>query len=423
MAEQIHSVRLDSSLCKGCTTCVKRCPTEAIRVREQKATIINRRCVDCGECIRVCPEHAKKAVVDSLDIIKNFKYKIALPAPTLYGQFPDLNDRNYVLTALKHIGFDDVFEVAVAADAVSAAMHMELVSNRIPRPIISTACPAVLRTIRVRFPSLVPHLFDYRSPMELASRWSKRLAMQKTGLPLDKIAAIFISPCPAKATSAKNPVGTAHSSVDAVVSIADVYPVLLSAIKKITVPENLIQSSAIGVGWAVSGGEGAGSMDPNYLAASGVENTINILEALEDDKISNVDLIELNSCGAGCVGGVLTIENPFIARSRLQTLMRNTGPVLPTSSCPIDDMRWENEIIYEPVLQLDTDVNQAMIKLERINDLVQRFNGMDCGACGAPSCRALAEDIVQGVANEDQCIFVVREKLQQLLWLTHNTDI
>jgi hypothetical protein len=210
--------------------------------------------------------------------------------------------------------------------------------------------------------------------------------------------------------------------VDAVVSIADVYPRLLSAIRKITVPENLIQSSAIGVGWAVSGGEGAGSMEPNYLAASGVENTLNILEALEDDKIRNVDLIELNSCGAGCVGGVLTVENPFIARSRLQTLMRNTGPVLPTNSCPVDDMRWENKIIYEPVLRLDSDVNQAMIKLERINDLVQRFNGMDCGACGAPSCRALAEDIVQGVANEEQCIFVVREKLQQLLWLTHNTD-
>ena len=423
MSEHYHSVRLVSNLCKGCTTCVKRCPTEAIRVREQKATIINGRCVDCGECIRVCPEHAKKAVMDSLDVLKNFEYKIALPAPTLYGQFPDLDDRNYVLTALKRIGFDDIFEVSAAADAVSAAMHMELVSNRIPHPIISTACPAVLRIIRVRFPSLVPHLFDYRSPMELASRWSKRLAVRKTGLPIEKIGAIFISPCPAKATSAKNPIGSDNSAVDAVVSIADVYPKLLSAMKKIDVPENLVQSSAIGVGWAVSGGEGAAAMEPNYLAAGGVENTIHILEALEDDKINNVDLIELNSCGAGCVGGVLTVENPFIARTRLQTLMRRTGPVLPTDSCPVDDMRWENKIIYEPILQLDPDVNMAMIKLERINDLVQRFNGMDCGACGAPSCRALAEDIVQGVSTEDQCIFVVREKLQQLLWLTHNTDV
>ena len=413
--EHTHSVELDSSLCKGCTTCVQRCPTEAIRVRDKKAIIISERCVDCGECIRVCPHHAKKAVMDSLDVLKRAEYTVALPAPTLYGQFKNLSDRNYVLTALKRIGFDDVFEVALAADAVSAAMHMELLSGRIPHPIISTACPAVLRIIRVRFPSLIPHLFGYRSPMEIAARWGRKLAMRKTGLPPEKIGCIFISPCPAKATSAKNPLGTTRSTVDAIVSIADLYPKLALAIKKIEKPETLAQSSAVGVGWAVSGGEGSASMEPNNLAASGMENVIRILEALEDDKLSNVDLIELNACVNGCVGGVLTVENPFIAKARIATLLRHIGPVLPTDGCPVDDMRWENKLEYDPVLRLDTDMATAMDKLDRIRELQERFSGMDCGACGAPSCRALAEDIVQGFATEEQCVFVVREKLQELL--------
>jgi len=413
--EHTHSVMLDSDLCKGCTTCVKRCPTEAIRVRNKKAVILKERCVDCGECIRVCPNHAKKAVMDSLDVLKNFKYTIALPAPTLYGQFKGVTDRNMVLTALKHIGFDETFEVSVAADAISAATHMELLSGRIPHPIISTACPAVLRIIRVRFPSLIPHLLGYRSPMELAARWSRSLAVKKTGLPPEQIGCIFISPCPAKATSAKNPLGTQHSSVDAIVSIAEVYPKLALAMKKISVPENLAQSSSLGVGWAVSGGESAASMEVNHLAASGMENTIRILEALEDDKLANVDLIELNACVSGCVGGVLTVENPFIAKSRLAELMRHAGPVLPTDGCPVEEMRWDNAIEFDPVLRLDSDLTVAMDKLERIRRLEERFNGMDCGACGAPSCRALAEDIVQGSASEDQCIFVVREKLQKLL--------
>ncbi len=59
----IHSVTLDKELCKGCINCIKRCPTEAIRVRDGKAHILNERCIDCGECIRICPHHAKKADV------------------------------------------------------------------------------------------------------------------------------------------------------------------------------------------------------------------------------------------------------------------------------------------------------------------------------------------------------------------------
>lgn len=413
--EYVHSVKLDNELCKGCTTCVKRCPTEAIRVRDKKAVIIKERCVDCGECIRVCPQNAKKAVVDSLEVLKNYEYTIALPAPSLYGQFKDINNRDPVLTALKLIGFDDVFEVSAASEAISAMTHMELQSSRIPRPIISTACPAVLRIIRVRFPSLIPNLLDYHSPMQLAARWGRRLAMNKTGLPSESIGCIFISPCPAKATSVRNPLPADKSSVDAIVSIADVYPKLITAIRKVDTPENLAQSSAIGVGWAISGGEGEASMEPNHLAASGVENTIRILEALEDDKLVNVDLIELNSCVAGCVGGVLTVENPFIAKARLASLMRHIGPVLPTDGCPVNDMRWEQSITFEPVLSLDADLGEAMEKLERIRELQERLSGMDCGACGAPSCQALASDIVLGHASEDQCIFVVREQLQQLL--------
>ena len=44
----VHSVTLNRELCKGCINCIKRCPTEAIRVRDGKAAIISERCVDCG---------------------------------------------------------------------------------------------------------------------------------------------------------------------------------------------------------------------------------------------------------------------------------------------------------------------------------------------------------------------------------------
>ena len=121
MAEFYHSVTLNEEKCVGCTNCIKRCPTEAIRVRGGKAVIAKERCIDCGECIRICPHHAKRARHSHLSELSEFTYNIALPAPALYGQFNNLDDIDYVLTGLKAMGFDDVFEVARAAELISIA--------------------------------------------------------------------------------------------------------------------------------------------------------------------------------------------------------------------------------------------------------------------------------------------------------------
>lgn len=151
MEKFFTAVQLDEELCKGCINCIKRCPTQAIRVRNGRAVITKEFCIDCGECIRICPHHAKKAVFDSLDILKNYEYTVALPAPTLYGQMNNLDDINIVLTALKHLGFDDVYEVSGAAELVSELSRQYVEEHKEQWPIVSTACPSIVRLIRVRF--------------------------------------------------------------------------------------------------------------------------------------------------------------------------------------------------------------------------------------------------------------------------------
>ena len=105
VSKRYHSVRLEKDLCKGCTNCLMHCPTEAIRVRNGRAHILDERCIDCGECIRICDYHAKIAATDSLSALKDFRYTIALPAPSLFGQFRAAQDIGVVMAALRRLGY------------------------------------------------------------------------------------------------------------------------------------------------------------------------------------------------------------------------------------------------------------------------------------------------------------------------------
>lgn len=413
-----HSVTLNLDKCKGCTTCIKHCPTEAIRVRFGKAYIIEDRCIDCGQCIRVCPHRAKSAVCDSFDALADFKYTIALPAPSLYGQFNNLTDIGLVLTGLLKIGFDQVYEVAAAAEYLSDFTRNELLkSHSLPRPAISSACPTCVRLIKHRFPELADHVLPHAAPVELAAILARNKAVAETGLAPKEIGVFFISPCPAKVTASRLPVGMGARVMDGVLSMTDVYTRLLPVLKTIEEPEITPQAGLMGIGWSLSGGEGSALLNGHYLAVDGIENVIKILEDLEDEKLPDLDFIELNACTQGCVGGCLTVENPYVAKTRIRGLMKYL-PVSRNKSANVEGMadgiRWKGSLESESQWALDSDMGTAMEKLLRINELVESLPGLDCGSCGAPTCRALAEDVVLGHASEEDCIFRMRERMQIL---------
>ena len=410
-----HSVTLDKDKCLGCTNCIKRCPTEAIRVREGKAQIISERCIDCGECIRVCPHHAKKARYDHLSVLEGWKYKIAIPAPALFGQFNNLDDIDIVLTGLKQMGFDDVYEVSRGAELVSDATRKLMADGRLPKPVISSACPAVVRLIRVRFPDLCDHVLNLNAPMEVSAMMAKRAASERTGIPIEEIGAFFITPCPAKVTDIKMPIGTEGSWCDGAIAISEVFPLLSHRMDKLETVEPIGQSGLIGVSWAGSCGESAALLNEKYLAADGIENVIRVLEELEDERIRELDFVELNACSGGCVGGVLCVENGYVAKARLQRLRK----YLPVSQNHLDggvprDMEWTEPLEFAPVLKLSQNLEEAMQMMEEIDVICEGLPGLDCGSCGAPSCRALAEDVVRGAARTSDCVFVMREQVKNV---------
>ncbi|MBF9014454.1 MULTISPECIES: [Fe-Fe] hydrogenase large subunit C-terminal domain-containing protein [unclassified Oceanispirochaeta] len=412
-----HSVTLDEALCKGCTVCIKGCPTEAIRVQKGRAWITAERCIDCGECIRTCPSGAKKAISDPLSMLDDFDFKIAIPAPTLYGQFPVTLSCNKILTALKSMGFDDVFEVAVAAEILSRETRDYLKQQNSDNPLISSSCPVVVRLVETRFPSLIDQLVPMISPMELSARIVKDKYKDRT----DRVGVFFISPCAAKVTDVKTPRGIVKSSVDGVIGIKDIFKELSHAVNHVENEENLNRARAIGISWARTDGEGSAVHSENHISVDGIDHVIDVLENLENGHIKNVDFVEMMSCPGGCVGGPLTVENPYIARNIITSRERShQAPMEHDSSgegyntIDMIGLQWTEEIESCATHLLDPDYKKAMEMMEEMEIIRQGLPGLDCGSCGAPSCKALAEDIVRGKTTETDCVFMLREKIREL---------
>ena len=422
-----HSVYLDVEKCNGCTTCLRHCPTEAIRIRNNHAVIDQERCIDCGECIRVCPNKAKKASSNPLSEMDRFKWKIALPAPTLYGQFDNLEDVDYVLDGLLKIGFDDVFEVSAAAELVSAYTRRYLKTEGIKKPAISSACPVIMRLVALRYPSLKENIIHILPPMEVAARLARDKAKREhPELKDEEIGVCFISPCPGKVSYVKNGFSSYESLVDVVVSISDIYFQLISKMEPDSNIKTLSNSGMIGIGWATTGGEAASLFNEKYLAADGIENVNRVLDQIENGNIPQLEFIELNACTGGCVGGVMTIQNPFIARARLQSL-RKYLPVsqnfLSSDEDYIPDSYFFEEFpTYNPISRLSSNMAESMRMMSEIQKLKGELPGIDCGSCGAPNCRAFAEDVVKGNAVIDNCLILKHRQADNNSKLQEETE-
>ena len=336
------------------------------------------------------------------------------------AQFDNLDNVGYVLQGLLDIGFDEVFEVAKAAELVSDYTRVYLQTEGIKKPVISTACPVVARLIALRFPFLKDNLLPLLPPMEVAAAMAKEEALKAhPELKREEICTCFISPCPAKVSYARNGFGSYKSAVDLVVSMSEIYLRLINVMNRDSNCDVSSQSGRIGVSWAICGGEGSALLNDKILAADGINNVISVLDQIEDGNIPPIDFVELNACPGGCVGGVLTIENPYVAKNRLHTLRRYMPIAL--NSVPEDESYIPGEKFlpdmpsYKPLNRLSDSIGESMRLMAKIQALRKELPGIDCGSCGAPNCRAFAEDIVMGNADRNECIIAYKDLIQKYI--------
>ena len=415
-----HSLRVNDYLCQGCTTCMRSCPTGAIRIRGGKAVVNDNKCVDCGECMRVCPHKAIYVKQDDFALIENYGYRVCLVPTTFIGQFEEKYKTKAIYSCLKKLGFTHIYEVEHEVDYMVDLNNRYMDEHPEIRPFISSYCPAVTRLIQVRFPSLVDNIIHLRSPLELASRVIIKRLMD-AGARRESIGVFYVTPCAAKIAAVKYPVSGKETCVTGVINMDFLYnkvQLLLHDSDKDVQPINHALSSR-GVLWPLSGGEAALYKGDHY-AVDGLQNVLSFLEKLEDEAVDAPGLVEMRICDQGCVGGILTTNNRFVARKRLEYRARlfdrlertrkqePRPPIDPEFDRYIADQMSIPEIKPRSIYKLNDNFAEAFKMANRMRKIEKALPGVNCSACGAPSCAALAEDIVRGDAKMDTCIFINR---------------
>ena len=418
----LNSVRVEEDRCTGCLLCVKKCLVQAIRVRDGKAVIISDRCIDCGECIRCCPTRAIAALVEPLEELKSYKVNIALATPSFYAQFDGNISASILWQGLKEIGFDSVFDVPLAGDYISEEIEAYLDSYEGSYPVISSACPAVLRLIQTKYPELICHVVPALAPAEAAAIYVRRETMKRLNLVPEDVGIWFLSPCPAKGTNIHQSVDVAHTAVTGSFTLASLYGPLSVVISEIRKEKNELPQALVGTSyellWGTERGELLSTGCRHGLSVSGPEDVDEVLKQITLGSLTDVEYVSCYICDGGCVGGPSVAVNKFVGTKNLErrAMLRHEREREDRREAMQAARICENfprskdfikSLQAKPAPPLDPDFGTAMEKMERLTALAERL--LDCGACGAPTCRIFAEDVIRGFAKEEDCIIRSRQ--------------
>lgn len=369
------SLRVEASRCQQCLACLHACPTSAVRVRDKRPVILEHLCIDCTSCMAVC--EAGALTLDLPHEVPELTADTVLVAPSaFFEQFGEGVAPAMVLDALREMGFMQVRVMEEWEDALRAAVLEYARSEDAPRPVLSPMCPAVVSLIQLRYPSLMGHLAPFLTPAAAARE------------DLTAPHVVFVATCPAQHTLLRGP--GLLSKIDVVSPWAMVNAVRPHLAKAPTAPENGAEARA-----------SAGC--PEGLEVSGMRHVIKVLEEVENGLLKDCRVLELYACAQGCFGSPVWVEDPFVARRRFERM--------PASSRACPDagrdriIRRTEPLAARAGLRLDSDMRRAIEKLARIDAIVKTLPGRDCGVCGAPTCVALAEDVVLGRAEVTACVF------------------
>ncbi|MDI9494367.1 MAG: [FeFe] hydrogenase, group A [Bacillota bacterium] len=176
-------------------------------------------CVNCGQCVKVCPvgalipKHQIDQVWDALH--DEEKYVVVQIAPAVrvalgeyFGYKPGTTTTGQIVTALRLMGFDQVFDTAFAADLTvieEGNEFLERVEKGENLPQFTSCCPAWVKFAEQYYPDMLPNLSSCRSPQQMFGSVIKDYLTKELNIPREKLVVVSIMPCTAKKFEANRP--------------------------------------------------------------------------------------------------------------------------------------------------------------------------------------------------------------------------
>lgn len=403
----LKPVYTEPESCQDCYKCIRECPVKAVRIENNKASIINERCVYCGHCTQICPTGAKKVrdglTRAQLTIDKHPKVYLSL-APSYVSEFDGVPAAAMV-AAIKQLGFIGVSETALGAEMVSASTEDFL--NTADKGIyIASACPVVVDYVRKYAPDYVPYITPIISPMLAHAKMLKSLYG-------DDVKVIFAGPCIGKKMEADD---FSH-----LIDVAITFKDLKTWFDKEGIDpheETYGQSgekfipyrSKLGALYPIEGGmiDGLHKLQKPVMnmAFSELSTIREVLKNLKPDSHNSSIFLELLACKGGCVNGPARLKNTSPAVKRYEVISQSDmgDPVADFKHIDLqiafskEDKTFRREYSEEEITQALATVGKASVQDE-----------LNCSSCGYDSCRDFAVALLEGLAEDNMCASYMRK--------------